>query len=47
MSKNQIIKAANVGQIILGGVILALQVAGLIRNGNGVVKTNVGSAPSA
>ena len=47
MTKPQLIKVANLGQIILSGLILALQVAGLIRGRNGIAKTDVGSASSA
>lgn len=47
MTKPQIIRAANIGQVILGGIILALQVAGLIRSRNGIAKTDVGSPTSA
>ena len=43
MTQPQILKAANLGQIILSGLILALQVAGLIRGRNGIAKTDVGS----
>ena len=42
MTRPQIIKVANVGQILLGGLILALQVAGLIKGRS--VKTDVGPA---
>ena len=41
MTQTQIIKATNIGQLILGGVSLALQVAGLIRSRSGVKKTDV------
>ena len=41
MTQHQRISAANIGQIILGGVTLALQVAGLIRARNGAAKTDV------
>ena len=43
MTKPQLIRVANLGQIILSGLILALQGAGLIRGRNGIDKTDVGS----
>ena len=43
MTKPQLIKVANLGQVLLGGLILALQVAGLIRGRNDIAKTDVGS----
>ncbi|MFC1583874.1 hypothetical protein ACFL4U_04230 [Candidatus Neomarinimicrobiota bacterium] len=46
MTRPQIIRVANLGQVLLGGLILALQVAGLIRNRNGLAKTDVGPASS-
>jgi hypothetical protein len=45
MTTSQAQKLATVGQVILGGVILALQVAGLIRSRS--VKTDVGPAASS
>ena len=42
MTTSQAQKIATVGQVLLGGFILVLQVAGLIRNRS--VKTDVGSA---
>jgi len=47
MTRPQIIKAANLGQILLGGLILALQVAGMIRSRNDVAKTDVGTQTAA
>ena len=47
MTTSQAQKLATVGQVILGGVILALQVAGLIRSRNSIAKTDVGSATAA
>jgi len=43
MTKPQLIRVANLGQVLLGGLILALQVAGLIRGRNDIANTDVGS----
>lgn len=45
MTRPQIIKAASLGQILLGGIILIVQVAALVRGRS--VKPDVGSATSA
>ncbi len=42
MTQPQLIKVANLGQVLLGGLILALQVAGLIRGRNDIAKTEDG-----
>ena len=47
MTASQVQKLATVGQAVLSGVILALQVAGLIRSRNDVAKTDVGSQTAA
>jgi len=45
MTSVQVQKVATIGQVILGGIILMVQVAGLIR-GRSTVKTHVGPEAS-
>lgn len=47
MTAEKIHRVANIGRVILGGIVLAVEVVGLFRGRRSIAKPNAGTATTA